>query len=289
MSTELMAINNQVAQQQINNLSINFNDPAIIQCLRTTVAKGATDSELSYFLALAKTKNLNPFNKEIYFSAYGTGEFRKFFVMVGRHGMLTLAENHPDFRGLKSCEIRENDDFEFNPIEQKITKHNVKGGKIIGAWAIAKRSNRDDVCVVCWLDEYIKIDTKKNEPTEVWRKYTQDMIKFKAEKRALEQQFRSEYKGLMVESDEETDYRFNEKQIEDTHSPSVYIANPADMFPDEPQPIKDFSRMFAIMKEKGLTRDDAKALLIDAGLIVESSKELTTDTYDIACNIIQNH
>lgn len=205
--------------------TIDWKDPELKALIKNTVAKGATDNELAYFCLLANSKKLNPLNKEIYFSAYGEGQGRKSFVMIGRHGMLTLAERHPEFRGLSSCEIRKNDEFSFNPITGEIN-HVLKLPKseIIGAWATARREGRQPVTIVCWMDEYIK------EKSEAWQKYKQDMIKFKAEKRVLEQLFKAEYQGLMVGDDYEN---VEPLPFSETHSPAPAIATIDDWIGDD--------------------------------------------------------
>ena len=163
---------------------VNLDNPTTIQTITNTICKGASPDQLQSFLMLAKHFNLNPFNKEIYFSS-------QIGVFVGRHGKLRIANRHPDYRGLISCEIREKDEFLFDAAQNKIVKH-VTGknmGKIIGAWATVKRLGFDDVTVICWLDEY-----KKSNPA--WTGYTQDMIKYKAEDRALRTLFNSEFEGI---------------------------------------------------------------------------------------------
>ena len=52
MTTELSTIN-QFSENEI-------------EIIKNTVAKGVTDTELQYFLILAKSLGLNPFNKEIW-------------------------------------------------------------------------------------------------------------------------------------------------------------------------------------------------------------------------------
>lgn len=267
--------------------TIDWKDPELKALIKNTVAKGATDNELAYFCLLANSKKLNPLNKEIYFSAYGEGQGRKSFVMIGRHGMLTLAERHPEFRGLSSCEIRKNDEFSFNPITGEIN-HVIKLPKseIIGAWATARREGRQPVTIVCWMDEYIK------EKSEAWQKYKQDMIKFKAEKRVLEQLFKAEYQGLMVGDDYEN---VEPLPFSETHSPAPAIATIDDWIGDDkpaataqeasPNHITDLQRkrMFAIAKSD---KELVKQIIKKYGY--ESTSDVLMSDYEAICKDLED-
>jgi len=190
---------------------VNLENPTTIETIKASICKGASNEQLSTFLTLAKHFNLNPFNKEIYFSS-------QIGVFVGRHGKLRIANRHPEFRGLNSCEIREKDDFQFDAASNKIVKH-ITGknmGKIIGAWATGKRKGFDDITVICWLDEY-----KKENPA--WKNYTQDLIKYKAEDRVLRTLFNSEYEGINTVDPEDEFITELRPTFAESHSPAVQI------------------------------------------------------------------
>jgi hypothetical protein len=150
---------------------VNLESESTIETIKNTICKGASTEQLQTFLALAKHFNLNPFNKEIYYAS-------QIGVFVGRHGKLRIANRHPDYRGLISSVIRDDDDFEFDAANQKIIKHIIKKGKspIIGAWAKGSRNGFGDVIKVVYVDEFRKGNS-------AWSGYLQDMITYKAEDR----------------------------------------------------------------------------------------------------------
>lgn len=243
-----------------NNL-INLENPTTIETIKNTVAKGATDAQLMTFLTMAKHYNLNPFNKEIYFSTH-------IGIHVGRHGMRRIAERNPLFRGLKSCPIREKDDFQVDFATGKIIKHitGLNNGKVIGAWAQAKKEGHESMPVVCFVSEFTK-----NNPA--WKEYTQDMISYKAEVRALRNAFNSEYEGITtIEPDEELKEELRPTFAE-AHSPAPASLTMSD-WTGEDEHKKDklvnnaqLARLFARANELNLTKEQIRADFIENQLI----------------------
>jgi phage recombination protein Bet len=188
---------------------INLDSPTTIDTIKNSICKGANNDQLNSFLMLARHFNLNPFNKEIYFSS-------QIGVFVGRHGMLRIANRHPDFLGLKSAVIREKDDFQVDYVSGQIIKHvSSKGnGKVVGAWAHAIRKGHTTLPVICYIDEF-----SKNNPA--WNGYAQDMISYKAETRALRNAFNSEFEGINT-IDPEEEFRIETRpSFSESHSPAV--------------------------------------------------------------------
>lgn len=149
-----------------------------IQTIKNTVAKGATDSELQMFLHVAQTYGLDPFLKEIFYSE------KLHTIITSRDGYLKAAQRDPNFIGLQSMAVCENDDFEID-ITDNIVKHSFgKGdrGRVIGAWAICHRVGRNPVISYASYEEY-------NQNTNIWNKYKSAMCCKVAESFALKRQF----------------------------------------------------------------------------------------------------
>lgn len=200
---------------------INLDSPTTIDTIKNSICKGANNDQLNSFLMLSRHFNLNPFNKEIYFSS-------QIGVFVGRHGMLRIANRHPDFLGLKSAVIRDKDDFQVDYVSGQIIKHvSSKGnGKVVGAWAHAIRKGHTTLPVICYIDEF-----SKNNPA--WNGYGQDMISYKAETRALRNAFNSEFEGInTIEPDEE--FRIETRlSFSEAHSPAVGALTMDDYLEDD--------------------------------------------------------
>lgn len=153
--------------------------PELLETIKNTVAKGATDDELYMFLNVASMYNLNPFMKEIWFVKMNGQQA----IMTGRDGYLNIAKQDPTFVKCQSAAVFENDDFKAEYENGDLVKltHNYKHtdrGKLIGAWAIVKTTTGDNLSIYCDFKEYDK-------RTSIWRKYPTSMIRKVAENDVL--------------------------------------------------------------------------------------------------------
>lgn len=148
--------------------------------IKQTVAKGATDAELTMMFALAARYRLDPFLKQIWFVP-GVG------VMCGRDSFLITAQRNDDFGGMISHTVCENDDVEIDAVKNVVLKHLIRPyrGKPIAAYAIVKRHGFPDVIVWCDFAEYCK-------QTPAWKTNPSAMILKCAESNALRRQFQVE-------------------------------------------------------------------------------------------------
>ena len=114
--------------------------------LKSTVAKGTTDTELAYFLTVSASQSLDPWKKEVWCikrakkGPDGIYDYKNadLVIMTGRDGYLKLAKKNPNFRKIQSVEVRENDEFSVNPVTEEVI-HSFKAkerGAIIGAYAV---------------------------------------------------------------------------------------------------------------------------------------------------------
>jgi len=170
---EPVKTNNQKIAEQVKIYSAE--DIAII---KSTVAKNATDLELSYFLNVAKSYNLNPFKKEIW--CYKDGK-NNLIVFAGRDGFLTIAQRSPLWNGIASCEVRKGDDFKMDVAQGQIShsKNVFTKGEIMGAYAICK-PKRCEIMTIEWAD----FETY-NKGYNVWKADPVAMIKKVAESHCL--------------------------------------------------------------------------------------------------------
>jgi phage recombination protein Bet len=155
--------------------------PEEIAIVKGSVAKNTSDRELAYFLSVAKQSGLNPFMKEIW--CYKDNR-SNLLVFAGRDGFLAKAQTNPSYSGIRSSEVRTNDEFGIDIANNKI-KHTFgkdDRGTIIGAYAIAFR--KDGEPTIEWAD--IK-DYDKKQFT--WESHKAAMIKKVAETNALKKAF----------------------------------------------------------------------------------------------------
>lgn len=162
-----------------------------IATIQHTVAKGTSKVELAYFLSLAKSVGLNPFNKEIWCYKDGKGNL---LIFSGRDGFLKKAQQNPTFNGMRSSEVCEKDAFGID-IANNVVNHtitNAERGKIIGAYAIVFR--KDGEPTVEWVEF-----AAYNKGFNAWKTHPAEMIKKVAESHALKKAFG--ITGVQIEYD----------------------------------------------------------------------------------------
>ena len=167
---------------------------AQVAIAKRTVAKTANLVELAFFLNVAKSQDLDPFNKEIW--CYKDHK-NNLIIFAGRDGMLRKAMRSKDFGGLRSSEVCANDEFEMDipngEITHKVTSKTKEGrGAIVGAYAIAFRKGGEPTIEYAHIEDY-----DKKQMT--WNSHKAAMIKKCAEHRALKMAFG--FTGLQSEEE----------------------------------------------------------------------------------------
>lgn len=150
--------------------------------IKSTVAKNTTDMELLYFLELCKAEGLSPFKKQIW--CYKDSQ-NNLIVFAGRDGFLFKAQENPNYAGIRSADVCENDDFVFDVINPENNRHIINHknrGKTIGGYAIVYRKDGQCTPVYVNFDEY-------NKKRNTWLSNPSAMIKKVAETSALKLAF----------------------------------------------------------------------------------------------------
>jgi len=179
MNTELV-IPTEAQVSVANTFGFTAAEVAVIQ---NSVAKNTNKVELAYFLNVCKTMEMNPFNKEVW--CYKDNK-DNLLIFAGRDGFLSKAQKNPFFNGIRSCEVRAEDEWSIdvanNDIIHKITKP-IKGrGTIIGAYAIIFRKGGEPT--IEWSD----FETY-NKGWNTWKTHPAEMIKKVSESHALKKAF----------------------------------------------------------------------------------------------------
>lgn len=166
--------------QQMVIAGRDYSQRDVIDTIKQTVAKGASDAQLQMFLTLAKTYDLDPFLKEIWCADLGNG----MTVITSRDGYLKVAMRDPNYDGIVSETVCEGDAFEMDPIKPSVShKFGAKRGPVIGAYSVVFHKNRRPAICYAPLKEYYR------ESFKTWQKYPSAMIKKVAEVFALKRQF----------------------------------------------------------------------------------------------------
>jgi len=135
-----------------------YDQPAMIETIRQTVCKGATDAQFRMFIEVCRGSGLNPFLREIWFVP-SVG------IMAGRDGYLAVANKHPQFDGM---ETRVERDEKNVPIKATCT-----------VW---RKDRGHPIICEAYYNEYKKA-------SGVWSQYPSAMISKVAEVLSLKRSF----------------------------------------------------------------------------------------------------
>ena len=171
---------------------IQIYTPEEVAVIKSTVAKGFTDLELSYFLNVAKSYKLNPFLKQVWGYKDTKGNI---IVFAGRDGFLAKAQRDPRWNGISSDVVREGEKFSMNVAEGKISheKDITSKNKIIGAYAVSQPKGTKYPTI-----EWADFETY-NKGYNVWKADPVAMIKKVAESHCLAKAYG--ISGLAIEED----------------------------------------------------------------------------------------
>ena len=137
-----------------------------VETIKQTVARGASDAQLALFLQTCKSRGLDPFTKQVYFTPQG--------IIVSIDGLRSIAERTGAYApGPTRYEYDEN---------KALTAAYVAVKKLVGgAWHEVEES--------AFIEEY-----RGSSP--IWKKMPRVMLAKCAEARALRRAFSSDLSGL---------------------------------------------------------------------------------------------
>lgn len=127
--------------------------PDQITLIKNTVARGASDDELQLFVHWCRSSGFDPLRKQAHFQinnakcqnckGSGCAQCNKGYVRVpvfiaGIDGLLSRANEFPDYGGITGYAVHEKDEFSFDALSGLPQKHifgSGERGKLVGAWA----------------------------------------------------------------------------------------------------------------------------------------------------------
>jgi phage recombination protein Bet len=137
-----------------------FEPREVIDTIKQTVCRGATDAQLRLFMEVCRATGLNPFIKgEIWYVA------EKGIIMAGRDGYLRVANEHPAFDGMETRVERDE-----------------RGVPVKAVCTVWRKDRNHPTVSEAYYSEY-----KKASP--VWQQYPSAMISKVAETLALKRSF----------------------------------------------------------------------------------------------------
>ena len=103
-----------------------------------------TKEEHRFFFEICKSRDLNPFTKEVYFIKYGT---QNAAIVIGVDTFISRANEHHDYMGFKSGWIIINE-------EGKAVRTEIPHGKLYGAWCEIHRKDKVVLTQTVVFSEY---------------------------------------------------------------------------------------------------------------------------------------
>ena len=175
-------MSNELTTYQGGAVQRDYTSREVIDTIKQTVCKGATDAQLAMFIEVCKATGLNPWLKEIWFVP-SVG------VMAGRDGYLRVANEHSQFDGMETRVERD------------------ENGKPIKAVCSVWRKDRSHpITCEAYYSEY-----KKN--SGVWQQYPSAMISKVSEVLALKRSF--SINGVVTEEEVGEPEKTRAEKVED--------------------------------------------------------------------------
>jgi phage recombination protein Bet len=165
--------------------------------IKQTVAKDSTDDEFKMFLHYCKESGLDPLRKQAHFvvrkSKASSGAWeRSVQMMTGVDGFRSRAEQMPDFLGIKSCAVRQDDEIKID-MGSGTVSHILafpRNKTILGAWAQIFRKGRESK--VLWVDMEEYADYR----SFIWKSKPVVMIEKTAESSLLRHEYPEKFSGI---------------------------------------------------------------------------------------------
>lgn len=163
-----------------------------IDTIKQTVARGANDSQLALFLQVCKSRNLDPFTKQVYFTPQG--------IIVSIDGFRAIAER-------TGCYAPGPTRYEYDDAKNLVAAYVAVKKLVAGVWHEVEES--------AFYEEY-----RGSSP--IWKKMPRVMLAKCAEARALRRAFSSDLSGLY--SPEEMDQA--QQPVEQPRTVTVTVEQP---------------------------------------------------------------
>lgn len=151
---------------------IDYNNKEVINTLKQTVTKGASDAELAMFIEMCRATQLNPFKKEIWFIKAKD----QVQMMTGINGFYAIANSHPQYDGTVIDYVEQDGNL------QKVVAH------------VYRKDRKYPSTAEAYLTEYQK-------PYGNWKIMPRVMLAKCAESMALRKAFPQELNGLYTQEE----------------------------------------------------------------------------------------
>lgn len=185
----------------VNGMEVKLTPAIVRNYLVSGNKENVTFEELAMFINLCKFQHLNPWLKEAYCIKYGS---QPATVVIGKEAFMKRAENNPQYDGLQSGVIVENNETsEIAYRNGTVALPNEE--TIIGGWAeVYRKDMSHPFRVEVSFDEYCG-RTKDGQPNSQWKAKPGTMIRKVAVVQALREAFPNSMGGMYVAEEQGLD------------------------------------------------------------------------------------
>lgn len=151
----------------------------MLMVIQNNVAKDTSPAEFAYFLSVAKDQQLSAINKEIWCYKNNKGDV---IIFTGRDGFLKRNKMMPTYRGMKTWDVCQFDEFIFDAVKNEVIKHDITNnrGSVIGAYCYVYHEGMEPT--LAYLD-FAEFDLGQAK----WKTSPKMMIKKCAQSHALKE------------------------------------------------------------------------------------------------------
>lgn len=183
--------NNQMMVFKVGNDEVKLS-PTIVKKYLVNGQGNVSDQEIVYFMHLCKSRQLNPFTKEVYLIKYGSEPAT---MVVSRDALEKRAIKHEKYNGKKvGLYVMDKESKEL--IKRDGTIYIKEKEEIIGAWCTVYRKDWENpVTVEVNIDEYIGKKRDGSANTN-WANKPVTMITKVAKAQALREAFIEDLEGM---------------------------------------------------------------------------------------------
>lgn len=225
-----------------------------VETIKRYLCEKATDQELLMGLQIAKTFNLNPLKREIYFVKYSDKD--KMQVLTGYEVYIKRAERSGKYNGLEIT-----------------SEGSVKNGDLKAIVKVYRKDWTHPLTHEAYYSEYVQMKgvyqngvKTGEEPNVFWAKKPITMIKKVTVSQAFRLAFPDEFDGMPYTSDETIDQeKVIDVHLSEDNVPEVpQNANkpcPSDLPENEPITSEQGEALLTLLKKNGYTREDLKSFI----------------------------
>lgn len=245
-----------------DNVRLNINIVKTLVAVPTKSGKTCSDNDALKFIAMCQAKRINPFEGDCFLIGYDGREGPTFSLITAHQTYLKRAELHPEFDGMKSGIIVEEDG---KLVDLEGDFHTGKQ-RPVGGWAKVFFKNRKEP-----MHKRVRL-SRFQKSFGVWQDDPAGMICKCAEADALRSSFPTMLGGLYLREEVESKLEFAKPAFAEPSKPALFTA-PQAAIADAPA-MNQVKAVRGLCKEAKIEEAELLDLLMTTGAADKDTKTL---------------